>query len=99
MTVSAYAGKLWCIKFNGDQPAVRGDERRGVVKREVEYHEVTVTFIVSKREAARATGVRKTSDIRSRLATILAAAITGNATNCLDAELVEVTIDADKVMG
>lgn len=56
------------------------------MKREVEYHKVTVEFIVTHREARRATFVLGNRSVQSRLAQMLASAICGNATNRLDAE-------------
>lgn len=61
------------------------------MKREVEYHEVTISFVTTAKEVKRVT-VNETG-IPTALAQILYGAITGNSTNCLDVEDVRITID------
>lgn len=71
------------------------------MKREVDYHEVTVRFVVAKREARRA--VLGFQAARSQgggsvkqLGVIVAAGIGGNEMNCLDVEDLEIEIDGTK---
>jgi hypothetical protein len=63
------------------------------MKKEVEYHEVTVTFVVSEREAQRVTEETSTRAVRDKLAQMITNAISDNATNSMDVEDVVVAID------
>ena len=65
------------------------------MKREVSYHEVAVKFIVTHREAKRATAYAEADRITAKLAEMIEEAIQGNSTNCLDAEDVRITIDGE----
>lgn len=69
------------------------------MKREVDYHEVNLKFIVTHREAKRVTDRSKSSDVRARLAEMLASVITDNGMNVLDAEEITVTIDGRPEIG
>jgi hypothetical protein len=62
-----------------------------MVKRQVDYHEVTVTFFVSNREAMRATSGYK-GTTKERLRDLIENAFPGSDTNSLDVEDLRVNI-------
>lgn len=67
--------------------------------REVEYHEVKLSFIVTERDAARATGKIAKQDVRSELASLLYTAIRSHYAGCLDAEEVIIEVDGRMELG
>lgn len=69
------------------------------MKREVEYHEVQVSFVVSARDAKRATAKAKKNDVRTALSQLIYDALTGNDTNTLDIEDVRLSIDGRPEIG
>lgn len=70
-----------------------------MAKREVEYHEVSVSFVVSSREAKRATTKQRKNDIRTALSQLVYDALVGNATNCMDIEEPKITVDGRPELG
>lgn len=69
------------------------------MKKEIEYHEVAVWFVISAREAKRVTGGGKKSDVRSALAQLILDGLTSNTTECMDVEELAVAVDGQSVLG